>query len=227
MRRVGPRDDRWAMADPSATSYTTRELSVTTWRDFEALFGAYGGVQDGCWCMYYHRARPNRGQPDATRHAQNRNDHRRLVERAEAHGVLVYFGGRAVGWCQFGRTSQLPRIDAGVKYRALGPAREPPPDWRITCFFVDRAFRRVGVATAALNAALKAISQRGGGVVEAYPSTNPRAVATWFGSVSMFAHQGFTTVAPFGRSNRLMRRTVEPSRQAPALHRSRLEEKAE
>jgi GNAT superfamily N-acetyltransferase len=192
-------------------AYTTRELSRRTWGDFEALFGAYNGVQDGCWCMYYHRSRPNRGQPDAARHAQNRSDHQRLVELGEAHGVLVYSGRRAIGWCQFGRVSELPRIDAGLKYRALGQARDPPPDWRITCFFVDRGHRRVGVATLALNAALEAIRRRGGGVIEAYPSLNPRAVATWFGSVSMFDGQGFTKVAPFGRSNVLMRRRLRPS----------------
>jgi GNAT superfamily N-acetyltransferase len=201
---------RGSMVLPRPPVFTTRELSPSTWGDFEALFSRNGGVQDGCWCMYYHRARPNRGQPDASRHAENRRDHHRLVQRGEAHGILVYADGGPVGWCQFGRTGELPRIDAGRKYRALAVARDPPPDWRISCFFVERSYRKRGVATVALEAALDSIRRRGGGVVEAYPSTHPRAVATWFGSVPMFARLGFTKVAPFGRSNILMRATAGP-----------------
>jgi GNAT superfamily N-acetyltransferase len=41
--------------------------------------------------------------------------------------------------------------------------------WRITCFFVDKDYRGKGVAKEALDAALKAIRQRGGRAVEAYP----------------------------------------------------------
>lgn len=200
--------DSESMSAEHVGAYTTRELSTGTWADFETLFGTYGGVQDGCWCMYYHRARPNRGQPDAARHAQNRSDHRRLVGRGDAHGVLVYSGRTPIGWCQFGRTAELPRIDAGLKYRALGESVGARPDWRITCFFVDRRYRRIGIATLALDAALRAIGRHGGGVVEAYPSTNPRAVAQWFGTVRMFEDQQFVRVAPFGRSNILMRRTL-------------------
>jgi GNAT superfamily N-acetyltransferase len=192
----------------TGVAFETRELSPTTWSDFEALFSRYNGVQDSCWCMYYHRATPNRGLPDAARSRANRQDHRRLVKRGEAHGVLVYASGQAVGWCQFGRLRELPRIDAGTKYRALGAAKEPAPDWRVTCFFVDRPYRRTGVASLALRAALKSIAKRGGGVVEAYPSTHPRAVAIWFGTVSMFRSCGFAKVAPFGRSNVLMRRSI-------------------
>jgi GNAT superfamily N-acetyltransferase len=200
-----------SMARSRAARFTVRELSPSTWRDFAAFFAKYHGVQDSCWCMHYHRTRPNYGLPAAERAAQNREDHRRLVGQGNAHGVLVYSQGRAVGWCQFGRTAELPRIDAGQKYRALGERRDPPPDWRITCFFVDRGHRRAGVAEEALVGALDAIQRRGGGLVEAYPATDPRAVANWFGSASMFRRHGFAMVAPFGRSNVLMRRDLPAS----------------
>ena len=199
------------MGPQTTPSFETHELSPTTWKDFEALFSKYGGVQNACWCMFYHRARPVRGLPDEERGARNRRDHHRLVSREEAHGILVYAAGRPVGWCQFGRTSELPRIDSGLKYRSLGAAREPSPDWRITCFFVDRPHRRNGVALAGLRGALEAIRAMGGGLIEAYPSTNARAVAVWFGTVSMFQACGFREVAPFGRSNVLMRRSLSSS----------------
>ena len=43
------------------------------------------------------------------------------------------------------------------------------PDWRIGCIFTDRRLRGRGIARAAVAAALTAIEQAGGGLVEAYP----------------------------------------------------------
>jgi len=42
----------------SGSSFTTKELSAETWKDFERMFAKHGGVQAGCCCMFYHRARP-------------------------------------------------------------------------------------------------------------------------------------------------------------------------
>jgi hypothetical protein len=42
------------------------------------------------------------------------------------------------------------------------------PDYRITCVFVDRDYRRRGVADLALRSALDLIANSGGGVVEGY-----------------------------------------------------------
>jgi GNAT superfamily N-acetyltransferase len=193
---------------PKRQSLVTRELSPASWRDFEGLFRKYHGVQAGCWCMFYHREGPTGPLSSKTRREANRRDHRSLVLRGHAHGILVYRDGRPIGWCQFGRREDLPRVERGRKYRSLASELGPPPNWRITCFFVDRPFRRSGVARVALRAALEAIRRHGGGIVEGYPATHGRAVATWFGTMSMFEREGFAVVRPFGQSNVLVRREV-------------------
>lgn len=99
-------------------------------------------------------------------------------------------------------------MEQGRKYRSVSDRLGPPPHWRITCFFVDRPFRRSGVANFALHAALGAIRRLGGGIVEAYPATHGRAVATWFGTVAMFEREGFSVVQPFGRSNVMVRKVL-------------------
>jgi GNAT superfamily N-acetyltransferase len=185
-----------------------RELSPSTWSDFESLFRKYHGVQAGCWCMFYHRDGPTGSLQSKTRQEANRQDHRALLMQGRAHGILVYLGGQPVGWCQFGLREELPRVERGRKYRAIAGSLGPAPSWRITCFFVDRPIRKSGVARFALHAALSAIGRHGGGIVEAYPATHERAVATWFGSASMFEREGFTVVGPFGQSNVLVRRNV-------------------
>ena len=71
-----------------------------------------------------------------------------------------------------------------------------PPDWRITCFFVDRDRRKEGVAKAALTGALRMIAAKGGGTVDGYPiDTHMKPYSSsflWGGTESMFAELGFS-----------------------------------
>ncbi len=80
----------------------------------------------------------------------------------------------------------------------------------MTCFFVDRDYRRLGVAGFALDAALFAIKKRGGGLVEAYPSTKPTLGASmmWSGTVRMFEDAGFKMASQLGKSHVVMRKTI-------------------
>src|SRR2546427_10230600 len=114
---------------------------------------------------------------------------------------------RVVG-CQPGPGEALPRFDNCPSYRR--PARESGAKrlWRITCFTVDRKHRQRGVASAALKAAMQAIRDEGGGIVEAYPIIRWGAYREYLGTVSMFQKEGFEVVAPFGESNVVMRRSV-------------------
>ncbi len=204
------------MPDTSArfsTRYIIKELSPATWPDFEALFSR-GNGWDFCWCMHYHRCRPlpqSEKLRRAERSAANYPDKKALVAEGRSHGILVYFNGEPVGWCQYGRADELPRIDDDPNYRGLAPANRERL-WRITCFVVDKRFRRLGIGSVALKAALASIKVKGGGVVEGYPVANWEGVsfgnASTHGTVSMFRKQGFKEVAAFGERNVVMRRTL-------------------
>jgi len=201
------------------SAYTTKELSKKTWPDFERLFSQKNGW-DFCWCMHFHRPR---GLPKnkwlytrAERGVRNRREKRELVERECGHGILVYAKGEPVGWCQYGPREELPRIDNSRKYRGLAPEGGTDRLWRITCFAVLKKYRKRGVATTALKAALGAIRKKGGGLVEAYPITRWETRAfgneSTHGTARMFEKAGFNAVAPFGSTrfstHVLMRRTV-------------------
>jgi len=189
-----------AHANPSVRqTYTTKELSRDTWTDFEKLFAKYDGVQAGCWCMFYHRAR-SKTEPDLQREPRvvvNRRDKESLVSEGRSHGILVYAGEDAVGSCQYGPREELPRIDAGRNYRRLDLPEADGRLWRITCFFVDRDHRRKGVAQTALRGALSSIERRGGGIVEAYPATNKKAVAVWSGRFRCSRRRDFSKSRPW------------------------------
>jgi len=175
--------------------FESRELSPSTWVDFERLFEKHGGVQGGCWCMFYHVTEGwSKRSPQ-----QNRAEKHTLVNDGKAHGVLVYHEGKPVGWCQFGPANELPRIDNMRRYK---PSREQEL-WRITCFFTDRDYRRNGVAREALKSALYFMKERGVRVVEAYPVDVRKRRSTsmlWSGTPGLFEAAGFTRVGRLGKN---------------------------
>jgi GNAT superfamily N-acetyltransferase len=188
---------------------STQFLSPKTWPAFVRLAEKHNGIFGGCWCMYYHL---DQGWGRRTG-AQNRADKERLVRLGQAHAAVVFDGPEAVGFCQFGPLRELPRIKNRRAYEAGSPER---PDWRITCFFVDRHRRGQGVARVALASALAEIGRQGGGVVEAYPdNVEGRRVPgafLWAGTLPMFEREGFERVRPIGKNNWVVRRSVAPVR---------------
>lgn len=177
-------------------AFAVRELDAATWPGFAALVERCNGVWGGCWCMSFHPEGIGRGRSAA----QNRADKEARVRAGQAHAALVYDGADCVGWCQFGAPDELPRIKSRRAY--LEGAAEPP-DWRITCFFVDPRWRGKGVAAAALAGALEAIARRGGGRVESYPeAVEGRAASAAFlhnGTLAMFEAQGFRRARRIGK----------------------------
>ncbi len=133
----------------------------------------------------------------------------RRVREGRAHAALVYDGSTCVGWCQFGPTDELPRIK---HKRAYIEGLTDLPDWRITCFFVDRDYRHKDVAAVALAGALREIGRLGGGTVESYPEeVKGRSVSGSFlynGTVSMFQQQGFRPVRRLGKNHWVVTKVV-------------------
>ena len=152
---------------------------------------------------------PEEGVNSGTTPAQNRANKERRVMEGSTHAALVLDGDTCVGWCQFGSPAELPRIKSRKAYEAAGIR---PADWRITCFFVDKARRHEGVAAAALAGALAQIAALGGGRVESYPEdTTDRKVSSSFlhnATVAMFEEQGFERVHRIGKDRWVVARTV-------------------
>jgi GNAT superfamily N-acetyltransferase len=146
--------------------------------------------------MFYHTAE---GWSKRTA-AQNKRDKEGLVKLGKAHGILVYCGGDPVGWCQFGPKEEVPRVD---RKKGYSPGPEDP--WRITCFFVDREHRRMGVARKALNATLGSVQRKGAKSVEAYPVLVGKGKTyssfLWSGTSELFESAGFKLVRRLGKSS--------------------------
>jgi hypothetical protein len=183
--------------------FLIRELGRETWPDFVRIMEKHNGVWGGCWCVSFH-AKPGGSTQTA---ASNRAYKERLVRANQSHSALAYDGADVVGWCQFGPPAELPARMGG--FLKLGVT---PPDWRITCFFVDRDRRKEGIAEAALGGALCMIAAKGGGTVDGYPiATRGKPYSSsflWGGTESMFAEVGFRPLGHLGTSKPVMRKTV-------------------
>jgi GNAT superfamily N-acetyltransferase len=185
--------------------YSVRDLSPETWDAFAALVERHNGVWNGCWCTWFIA-------PKAERHGSglsNQEIKKRCVFEGRNHAALVFDGDRAIGWCEYGPPAELPTMKHRKQYEAEATR---VPDYRLTCFFVDRDYRRKGVAVAALHGALDLIARAGGGVVEAYPhDIGDKKMSSSFlygGTRRMFEKAGFAYDRPKGQANCVMSITV-------------------
>jgi GNAT superfamily N-acetyltransferase len=188
--------------------YVVRPLTPDTWNAFEGLAARHNGVFGGCWCTWFHPDCAERGRTAEG----NRDLKKRWVEEGVAHAALVLDGDEAIAWAEYGTPEELPRIHHRKEYDAT---LDLLPDYRVTCIFVDRRYRRDGMASAALHGALDLIAQAGGGVVEGYPhDTGGKKMSASFlynGTRTMYERAGFELIRPKGMKNTVMRRTVEPA----------------
>ena len=190
-----------------AAELTVRALGPDTWPAFADLVERHNGVWGGCWCTWFHTMNDEKAREAGA----NRALKERLVCEGRAHAALVFDDDIAVGWCQYGPPAELPNIKHRKEYEAT---TQRQPDYRITCFFIDRRYRRQGVARVALQGALDLIAQDGGGLVEGYPhDIGDQVVSSSFlYSVkrSTFEEAGFTYDRPKGAKNCVMTQQVAP-----------------
>jgi len=185
---------------------TIRPLTPDLWPALEALFGK-GGASSGCWCMYWRIGSQYYKRP----REENKAAFRRLVKRGPPPGLLAFDGDMAVGWCQLTPRDALPWLN---RTRILKPVDDVPV-WSLSCFYVRRGYRKRGVTSALIAAAVKAAKRAKAPALEAYPVDTqvPKSTTNIFtGTVSTFARAGFKTVACRRPSRPIMRLDLKPSK---------------
>jgi hypothetical protein len=198
MPNVRNRPYRGAMND-----YPVRALTPETWGAFARMAERHNGVFGGCWCTWFQTMPAEKERT----YAGNRTLKQRLVDEGRAHAALVFDGDEAVAWCEYGSPEELPNIYHRKQYEA---ELDVLPDYRITCIFVDKKYRRSGLSEVALRGALELISRAGGGVVEGYPhdTGGKKQSVLYNGTRSLFERVGFSYVRPKGTKNCVMRTEV-------------------
>jgi GNAT superfamily N-acetyltransferase len=168
------------------------EVTPKTRADFENLF-EQPGAPKYCWCMAWRHS--------SREHIQNDEKKRMMMALIDAGtpvGIVAELDGRTVGWC-----SVAPR----ETYRKLSKQQDDAETriWSIVCFYVPRALRGGGLASALLDAAIDHAFSKGAHIIEAYPVDEAAPSYRFMGFRDMFVARGFDEVGTAGTRRYVMR----------------------
>ncbi len=188
--------------------FTFREVSAELWADFEKLFGDNGAC-GGCWCQWWRM--PKGGKLwDETKGAKAKRMMKKLFMSNQITGLLIYDGDQPVGWCSYGPRTIYPRLNRTRAY-----VRDDIDGvWSINCFFIDRHYRRRGLARLMLQTALKFIRKKKVKIVEAYPVTLTKEgkqlppAFSYTGPLKIFTDEGFDIIQQLSPSRPLVRKNL-------------------
>ncbi len=171
-------------------SLSIQPLRRNLWNDFEELFGLNGAC-GGCWCMFWKL----RGRAfDESKGQATRQMHKSMIDSGKVTGLLAYLEGEVVGWVAVEPRSAYEKL---AHSRALKPVDDQEV-WSVTCFFVAKKYRRMGITVGLLKAAVEHVKGQGGRIVEGYPVDAQKDMPAPFvytGTASAFQKAGFKEVA--------------------------------
>lgn len=124
-----------------------------------------------------------------------------LVGQGTPVGILAYAEGEPIAWCSIASRETYAALE---RSRAL-PRIDDAPVWSVVCFFIDRRFRRQGLALGLLSAAVEVARSQGAEIVEGYPVQPGSRSYTYMGSPATFRRAGFRDATPPGQTRLVMR----------------------
>ncbi|MEM1228865.1 MAG: GNAT family N-acetyltransferase [Planctomycetota bacterium] len=161
------------------------------WSDFECLIESRGGPHN-CWCMAW---RNNEHAKTIAGKAGKKAAIRKRVTDATPIGLLAYSDGESIAWCS---------IASRNTHKPLGGDPSLDDVWSVTCFFVKRQFRSMGISHRLLEAAIDFAEVNGARHVEAYPVDTDSPSYRFMGFVPMFESAGFRFVQMAGSRRKVM-----------------------
>jgi GNAT superfamily N-acetyltransferase len=186
----------------------TLPATPSRWADIEKLFGERGAC-GGCWCMFWRKSRK---QYEAEKGAKNKQELKQIVIKGSKPGIIAYVGKEPVGWCAVAPRSDYVALE---RSRILKPVDDQPV-WSVSCLFVRKDYRRQGIASILLRAAVQFASRQGARIVEGYPvepsMKNMPDAFLWHGVPSAFKAAGFKEVLRRSQSRPIMRYVISDSR---------------
>jgi GNAT superfamily N-acetyltransferase len=123
-----------------------------------------------CYCVFHYLRDASSGEWHGRSAADNKGELCSRVQGGGGRWLVAYYEERVVGWVNADERRVLQRYD---EWEA--PQRDKCGV--VACFVVDPQFRRQGVATQLLSAAVEDLRQRGASTVEAYIVFDPEAAA--------------------------------------------------
>ena len=125
-----------------------------------------------------------------------------MVATACPIGILAYDGGDAVAWCSIAPLETYTNLRTR-QYVSDGFDAEDV--WSIACFYIRSAYRRQGVTSRLIDAAIDYARDNGAKVIEAYPVDYDSPSYSYMGRIGTFERLGFKEIAMAGTRRHIMR----------------------
>ncbi len=161
---------------------------LTSWRwgDFESLFESNSNCSS-CWCTWWLLANKefNRLGKDGRKESM-----RTLVHSGFEPGILAYVDDIPAGWVALAPREAYIRLKTSRKLAAV----DDLPVWVISCFFVHRKFRKMGLMQALIEAACQYARTKNAKWIEAFPIKVGEKIGNseiYTGVESVFLNNGF------------------------------------
>lgn len=139
----------------------------------------------GCYCTAFFFPRLKEYQSKSKVRKQYA---RWLIQNGSMKGYLAYENGKVVGWCNVNRKAVFPRLD--------DIAEEGESVLSITCFLVEKEYRRKGLAQKILDRIVKDAKAEGIRIIEAYPRKKAiTEYGNFRGPYSLYEKNGFIAEA--------------------------------
>lgn len=188
--------------DDILTEMTFEPLTQANWLQFTQLFGERGACGN-CWCMYYrlNKAEFAEGKVDGG----NKQAMKDLVWNEAPTGLMGFYDGQAIAWCAFAPREDFPKMARSRVHKPI----DDEAVWSVTCFFIDKNFRRMGVSVALLKGLISYARAQNIKIIEAYPTiptqeSLPDSFA-WIGLYKSFERAGFEIVDRTSKSRPMVR----------------------
>jgi GNAT superfamily N-acetyltransferase len=169
--------------------------------DLQLIFGERGAASV-CQCQRY-KLRPReafRKFPVAERTRRLREQTRcGHPESERTSGLVAYLDGDPVGWCAVESRNAYEGLvrNARVPWDGRNEDKTAAGVWAVTCVFTRAGFRKRGISTALVLAAVQFARERGADAIEAYPITTKDVISEELhvGTIGLFARAGFAEVS--------------------------------
>jgi len=129
-----------------------RRLTLELWPALEELFGEKGAC-NGCWCMYWRIGSAYRKTP----REKNKAALQKVVRRGPPPGLIAFDGDLPVGWCQLTPRDALPWLERSWRLKRV----DDLPVWSISCLYVRKGYRRMGITSSLIAAAVRLAKKAG------------------------------------------------------------------
>ena len=181
-------------------SLTFRPLISENWKNIESLFGQDSTCRS-CWCMWW---RQSSSEWQKRKGSDRKEALKKIVLQGGVPGILAYSDGEPIGWCSIAPREEFHRLERSRTLKRV----DKQPVWSVVCFYVVKQFRRRGVSTKLLEAAVKYAGKQGAKIVEGYPSRSKKKLydaVVYSGLASAFSKVGFADLGSLSKTKTIMR----------------------